>query len=166
MAGDSAAQASGDAERAVVDAIRLPDGAPAMLALRRKALDESTLGTTVYELLDFWHVLQKLAPAAAVVYGEARGSEVLAQWRLDLLNRKVAVDEILTALIGSGKRAVRVGATRPVHEAITYPGARRPVIQVAGAISTTVRHRRSSRRRSRRPSRGIAPPADRGIAVA
>jgi hypothetical protein len=34
--------------------------------------------TTVYELLDFWHVPKKLAPAAP------QGAEVLAQWRLDL----------------------------------------------------------------------------------
>jgi hypothetical protein len=54
------------------------------------------------------------------VYGEARGPEVLAQWRLDLLNRKAAVDEILTVLTDSGTRHVRIGTTRPVHAAITY----------------------------------------------
>ena len=32
-------------------------------------------------------------------------------------------------------------------------------------ISTMARYRRNSRRRSRRPSRGISPPADRGIAA-
>lgn len=78
---------------------------------------EATLGTTVYDLLDFWHVLEKLAPAAHVVYGERRALEILGEWRLGLLNRTAAVDDILTALTESGKRAVRVGTTRPVHEA-------------------------------------------------
>ena len=91
-----------------------------MRDLLREAIDEATLGTTVDDLLDFWHVLEKLAPAAQVIDGEVRGSEVLATWRLDLLNRRAAVDDILAALKGSGTRTVRVGITRPVHEAITY----------------------------------------------
>jgi hypothetical protein len=59
----------------------------------------------------------------------------VARWRLDLLNRNAAPDDIRTALIRSGKRDLRVGLHRPVHEAITYlenhrdrlgyPGARR-----------------------------------------
>lgn len=115
--------------------VLLSDGAPELRDLLRSALDEATLGTTVYELLDFWHLLEKLAPAAQVVYGQARVTEVLARWRMDLLNRNAAPDEIHEALIQSGKRRVRLGVNRPVHEAITYlenhrerlgyPGARR-----------------------------------------
>jgi len=111
------------------------DGAPELRDLLRSALDEATLGTKVSELLDFWHLLEKLAPAADVVYGETRGKEVMARWRVDLLNRHAAADDIRTALIRSSKRDVRVGPGRPVHEAITYlenhrerltyPGARR-----------------------------------------
>jgi hypothetical protein len=89
----------------------------------------------VYELLDFWHLLEKLAPAAQVVYGETRAADVLTRWRMDLLNRNAAADEIHTALSTSGKRAVHIGGTRPLHEPIRYlenhrerlgyPGARR-----------------------------------------
>jgi hypothetical protein len=41
------------------------------------------------------------------VYTEARAPEILAQWRLDLLNRLVAMDAVLAALTESGKRQVR-----------------------------------------------------------
>jgi hypothetical protein len=113
--------------------VRLCDGASEMRELLRDALDETTLGTTVYDLLDFWHVLEKLAPAAQVVYGEARAPEVLGGWRLGLLNRTAAVDDILGALGSSGKRAVRVGPTRPVHEAIRYLENHRELMDYPGA---------------------------------
>jgi hypothetical protein len=115
--------------------VLLSDGSPELRDLLRHTLDEATLGTKVYELLDFWHLLEKLAPAVQVVYGERRSADVLARWRMDLLNRKAAVDEIHAALSTSGKRDVRSGQARPVHDAITYlenhrerfgyPGARR-----------------------------------------
>jgi hypothetical protein len=113
--------------------VRLCDGAPDMRDLLREALDEATLGTTVYDLLDFWHVLEKLAPAAQVLYGETRGPEMLSTWRLGLLNRRAAVDDILTALTESGQRTVRVGATRPVHDAITYLENHRELLDYPGA---------------------------------
>jgi hypothetical protein len=113
--------------------VRLCDGAPEMRDLLREALDEATLGTTVYDLLDFWHVLEKLAPAAQVIYGETRGSAVLSTWRLDLLNRRAAADDILAALTESGTRTVRIGATRPVHEAITYLENHREMLDYPGA---------------------------------
>jgi hypothetical protein len=59
--------------------VRLSDGAPEMRELLRDALDETTLGTTVYDLLDFWHVFEKLAPAAQVMYGEMRAPQVLGR---------------------------------------------------------------------------------------
>jgi hypothetical protein len=113
--------------------VLLSDGAPEMRTLLRSAIDASILGTPVYELLDFWHVLEKLAPAAQVVYGESRGPGVLAQWRLDLLNRRAAVDDILAIVTESGKRHVRVGTARPVHEAITYLENHRELLDYPGA---------------------------------
>ena len=152
--------------------VLLSDGAPEMRTLLRSALDETTLGTTVYELLDFWHLVEKLAPAAQVVYGEADGREMLARWRMDLLNRNAAPDDILTALEGSGRRHVRVGEHRPVHEAITYldnhrellgyPGARRRGLPIgSGATEATckslftVRMKRSGARWKERTARDV-----------
>jgi hypothetical protein len=113
--------------------VLLSDGAPEMRSLLRSALNESILGTRVYELLDFWHVLKKLVPAAQVVYGEARATEEVAHWRLDLLNRNAAADDILTALTLSGTRQLRIGSTRPVHEAITYLENHRELLGYPGA---------------------------------
>jgi hypothetical protein len=44
----------------------------------------------------------------------------IARWRLRLLNVEHAVFDILAELRQSGREDVRVGDTRPVHEAITY----------------------------------------------
>lgn len=139
------------------------DGAPELRALLRSALDSTTLGTTVYELLDFWHLLEKLAAAARVLYGDVQASDVLARWRLDLLNRNAAADDIVTILRQSGRRYVRVGPQRPVHEAITYienhrellgyPGARRRGLPIGSGNTEatcktlfTVRMKRSGAR--------------------
>jgi hypothetical protein len=135
-------------QRPTLRVVLLSDGAPEVRALLRSALDEPTLGTKVYELLDFWHVVEKLAPAAQVLYGEGVGSEVLHRWRMDLLNRPAAPDDILTVLRESGREHVRVGHDRPVHEAMTYldnhrellgyPGARRRGLPIgSGATEAT-----------------------------
>lgn len=135
-------------QRPDLKVVLLSDGAPEMRDLLRSALDDATLGTTVYEVLDFWHLVEKLAPAAQVVYGETAAKETLARWRMDLLNRNAAPDEILAALEESGRRQVRIGSHRPVHEAITYienhrdllgyPGARRRGLPIgSGATEAT-----------------------------
>ena len=143
--------------------ILLSDGAPELRALPRSALDEETVGTPLYELLDFWHLLEKLAAAARVIYAESEAPAVLARWRVDLLNRTAAPDATLAALEQSGRQHVRVGASRPVHEAITYienhrellgyPSARRRGLPIGSGITEatcktlfTVRMKRSGAR--------------------
>lgn len=150
-------------QRPDLKVVLLSDGAPELRALLRSALDSTTLGTTVYELLDFWHLLEKLAAAARVLYGEAQTADLLARWRLDLLNRNAAPDDIVTTLTQSGRRYVRVGPQRPVHEAITYienhrellgyPGARRRGLPIGSGNTEatcktlfTVRMKRSGAR--------------------
>lgn len=128
--------------------VLLSDGAPEMWNLLRSALDETTLGAPVTELLDFWHLLEKLAPAAHLLYGNTEGPAALHRWRVDLLNRNAAPDAILATLRTSACKDVRVGESRPVHEAITYlenhremlgyPGARRRGLPIgSGATEAT-----------------------------
>jgi hypothetical protein len=100
--------------------ILLADGAPELWNLLTGSLNAKTLGVPVRQLVDLWHLLEKLGSAARLLYGEAPGSTVLHGWRLRLLNRSGSVAEILQELYRSGKKEVAVGTSRPVHEAITY----------------------------------------------
>jgi hypothetical protein len=104
----------------VLGVILLADGAPELWNLLTGSLNAETLGVPVRQLVDLWHLLEKLGSAARLLYGETQGSVVLHSWRLRLLNRTGSVAEILQELYTSGKREVAVGTSRPVHEAITY----------------------------------------------
>lgn len=97
----------------------LVDGAAEMRNLLEAAVNKSTVGKAVFELVDFGHLLQKLTPAAAVIFGEA-GKQVRARWKLQLLNTHGAVWKILTELRASEKESVILDGKKPVHEAITY----------------------------------------------
>ena len=73
----------------------------------------------VTSTVDFWHLAQKLAAAAKVIAsGQAGG--IVAAWKLALLNRRMAPEQILAELHASGMENVVVGTNKPVHEAITY----------------------------------------------
>jgi len=100
--------------------ILLADGAPELWKLLTEHLNTETLGVPVRQLVDLWHLLEKLGSAARLLYGETDGSTVLHGWRLRLLNRTSSVAEILQELHASGKAQLAVGTSRPVHEAITY----------------------------------------------
>jgi hypothetical protein len=100
---------------------QLCDGAPEMWNLLDDAFDAETFdGTRVHQLIDFWHVIEKLSAAAQVIEGKNDASGLIARWKLALLNRSQARQQILDELIASGKDDVRVGDERPVHDAITY----------------------------------------------
>jgi hypothetical protein len=107
-------------EQPVLGVVLLADGAPELWKLLTGSLNAETLGVPVYQLVDLWHLLEKLGSAARLLYGEAQGSAVLQGWRLRLLNRTGGVAEILQELYHSGKAELVVGTSRPVHEAITY----------------------------------------------
>ncbi len=72
-----------------------------------------------HQLIDFWHLVEKLAAAASAI-DENQAPATVKRWRLRLLNCNAAAEEILDELVASGKDRVRVGKARPVHEAITY----------------------------------------------
>jgi hypothetical protein len=97
----------------------LADGAAEMRNLMIAEVNEEKLGRQVYELVDFGHLLEKLAAAASVIFGGA-SREVLARWKLRLLNTHGAVWQIQTELLESGQEYEQVGEKQPVHEAITY----------------------------------------------
>lgn len=135
-------------QRPDLEVVLLSDGSPEMRNILRDALNQETLGMKPHELLDFWHLLEKLAAAALVIHGEAGAKEVMRSWRIDLMNRNAAPDEILAALKESGRRSIRLGEARPVHDAITYienhrellgyPRARRRGLPVgSGAVEAT-----------------------------
>lgn len=97
----------------------LVDGAAEMRNLLSASVNESTIGKPVVELVDLGHLLQKLAPASAAIFGD-EGQMMLARWKFRLLNYAGAVWQILLELRDSGRELVVVDTKRPVHEAITY----------------------------------------------
>jgi hypothetical protein len=107
-------------QRPELRVILLADGAPELWNLLAHSLNAETLGVPGHQLVDLWHLLEKLGSAARVLYGGSQGSAVLQGWRLHVLNRSGSITEILQELRGSGKEAVQVGTSRPVHEAIPY----------------------------------------------
>jgi len=83
------------------------------------------------QLVDFWHLVEKLASAARVMGGDAH--QRTARWKLRLLNVEYAAGGILGELRASGGENVRVGETRPVHDAITYIESHRTRMNYAAA---------------------------------
>jgi len=100
--------------------VLLCDGAKELWNRLGAEFTEASLGTKIHRLVDLWHLLEKLGSAAKVLYGDEQGSAQLGRWRLQLLNDNTAVEQILQVLRDSKKESVRVGDSRPVHEAITY----------------------------------------------
>jgi hypothetical protein len=103
-----------------LNVILLADGAADLWKRLTTHLNAETLGVPVRQLVDLWHLLEKLGSAARLLYGETQGSTVLHGWRLRLLNRTSSVTEILQELHASGKEHLTVGTSRPIHEALTY----------------------------------------------
>lgn len=97
----------------------LCDGAHELWELLEERFTEKRLGVPVFSLVDLWHLVEKLAAAAAVLYGEEAAVE-MQRWKMKLLNHDNAVRRIRDTLLDSGKEWVKVGGNHPVHEAITY----------------------------------------------
>lgn len=100
----------------------LCDGAPEMWNLLDAEFTTGPFGTGevyVSRLIDFWHVIEKLAPAAKVLFGDDYEA-CFARWRAQLTKKSSARADILAELVASGLEHVRVGDAEPVHEAVTY----------------------------------------------
>ena len=99
--------------------ILLADGAHEMWNLLELHFPEEIFGER-YRLVDFWHVIEKLSPAAKAIHGNENGIETLKKWRGMLRRRAKAAEEILRELEESGCEYRRVQDKQPVHEAMTY----------------------------------------------
>ncbi len=73
-----------------------------------------------YELIDFWHLLEKLGRAAKVAFGNDAGRKKMQEWKRELLHRNGAAARICEELRDTNMASVEVDGDRPVHEAITY----------------------------------------------
>ncbi len=101
--------------------VTLGDGGADVQGLLERHVDEETFGCRIHRLIDFWHVIEKLAAAAAVIASSvAHKDELVAEWRRRLCVRSSAPSTILEELRASGQQHVTVGKAKPVHEAITY----------------------------------------------
>jgi hypothetical protein len=99
----------------------LSDGAPEMCNRLDEAFDADTFDDAeLHRLIDFWHAVEKLSAAALVIAGKDAAPALVARWRLLLLNRADARQQILDELVASDREHVQVGDERPVHDAITY----------------------------------------------
>lgn len=97
----------------------LSDGAPEMCNLLRSHFPAAVFGK-VEQGIDFWHVIEKLAPAAKLIFGADRAESELHRMRVRLRTANSAAEEILAELRDSGMEDKRRDSKRPVHEAITY----------------------------------------------
>lgn len=97
----------------------LSDGAPEMCNLLHSHFPAAVFGK-VEQGIDFWHVIEKLAPAAELLFGADNAKPELRRWRLRLRSANIAAEEILAELRASGLENERRDSKRPVHEAITY----------------------------------------------
>lgn len=101
----------------------LCDGAPEMWNLLDEEFTKAPFNTReiiLQRLIDFWHAIEKLAPAARLIAGDEDSKPLLARWKLLLRNSSSGRARILGELHASGMEDVAVGESKPVHEAITY----------------------------------------------
>jgi hypothetical protein len=97
----------------------LADGAPEMWNLLEDAFAPELFGS-VNRSVDFWHLIEKLYPAAAAIHGTEAAGTVVGDWKRILCERPDGAKAILRSLELSGREHTKVAGKQPVHEAITY----------------------------------------------
>lgn len=116
------------AKRPDLDVTTICDGAPELWNLLRPLLNEDTVGRPVYELIDLYHLLEKLHSAAVRVHGEGAARDVLHRWKVRLCNADSAIEKIEEELTtGPCSR------TEAVREALTYIANNRDRMRYASA---------------------------------
>jgi hypothetical protein len=110
-------------QRTDLKVVLLCDGAHEMWNLlddefTKKPFDKKYV---VRRLIDFWHAVEKLAPAAKIIAGSDDDAKpLLARWKMALRNSNTGAAMVLAELHASGLEHVTAGTAEPVHEAITY----------------------------------------------
>ncbi len=97
----------------------LADGAHEMWKLLEIHFADEKIFGNPHRIVDFWHLIEKLVPAAKVIYGKEAG-KIIHQWRRLLSRKTTAAGQILKRLNESGCEFTRASEKEPVHEAITY----------------------------------------------
>ena len=122
---DTAANALAEDVRALLKkkpglkVVRLADGGGDVSDALARNINREKLGVDVVDLVDIWHVVEKLAPAAQIIYG-TQSTTIVESWKLRLLNSRHARGQILETLRASGQEWHWVGNEQPVHDAMTY----------------------------------------------
>lgn len=98
----------------------LCDGAEEMWRLLEGAFSTYAPEIHTSSLVDYWHMIEKLAPAANLMVERSKVESKLSKWKTMLLGKWWSANKILKELCKSGKELVKVGGSAPVHEAITY----------------------------------------------
>ncbi len=112
----------------------LADGASEMWELLDRTFNVQTVGVEPQRRVDFFHLIEKLAPAASVLSAnEDEAHKLLKRWRASLLNVEGAAERIVAELERSGREHAPVAGEQPVHQAITYLLNHRGMMSYAAA---------------------------------
>jgi hypothetical protein len=107
-------------QRPDLEVVALADGAHENWELFGTIVSAFLGDRRFWQILDLWHVLEKLGKASRVINGPEKSKEKMQRWHMMLLNSSSAAARILDELEKSGCENVTVGENRPVQEAITY----------------------------------------------
>jgi hypothetical protein len=107
-------------QRPDLEVVSLADGAHENWELLGAIMKEHFSERKTWQILDLWHVLEKLGAASRVIHGAGNSKAELKRWHIMLLNSSSAALRILEELKRSGSENMFVGEKQPVHEAITY----------------------------------------------
>jgi hypothetical protein len=69
------------AKKRGLEVVLLTDGAPELRDRLARHLDRERIGVTARQLVDFWHVVEKLGRAAQVIHGAAAAGPAVQRWK-------------------------------------------------------------------------------------
>ena len=98
----------------------LCDGAHELWALVAEHLSAVAKRTPIVELVDLWHLMEKLGAAAREHLTAADASTKVEQWRMALLNRSKAAAKIALELASWEREGAPSGMGTALHEAQTF----------------------------------------------